>query len=328
MRTVTKAVVAGGAAAGGAAAGLLAASALRFARDRREADRIWCGSAPARIADPGSVSRLSILPLVDFYPADDSLAGEPGVSFLVRADEFTLLFDVGYNQDKAAVSPLVRNMTTLGVRRDEIDAVLISHRHVDHTGGLHAQRHRTLELTPDDPEPLTVPVYAPEEMTYGAAPVTVVSDAARLARGVYSIGTIPRSLWLMGLTMEQAVAVNVEGKGLVLVIGCGHQTLERAVARAEALFDVPLYGVVGGLHFPITRSRMPHGVQRVLGTGRLPWDQLRKRDVEATVAFLAGKAPSLVGVSAHDSCDWTIGAFKDAFGDRYREVLVGREIVV
>ena len=165
-------------------------------------------------------------------------------------------------------------------------------------------------------------------MTYGTAPVRVVDEALELAPGVWSIGTIARSLWLMGLTLEQAVAVNVQGKGLVLVVGCGHQTLERVVARTEALFDVPIYGVVGGLHFPVTRSRMPWGMQRVIGTGRLPWDQLRKSDVEATVAFLQGRAPSLVGISAHDSCDWTIGAFKDAFGERYRDVAVGREIVV
>ena len=328
MRAITKAAVAGGAFAGGAAAGLLAATALRFERERREAERIWESAAPARIERPGSVSRLSIKPLIDFYTAGDALCGEPGVSFLVRADGFTLLFDVGLNQQKESPSPLVRNMAALGVSRDEVDAVLISHCHMDHTGGLAAQKARTFELTPDDPEPLQVPAYVPVEMTYGAAPVHVVTDACELAPGVWSIGTIPRSLWLMGLTLEQAVAVIVEGKGLVLVIGCGHQTLERVVARAEALFDVPLYGVVGGLHFPVTGSRMPWGMQRVIGTGRLPWGQLRKDDVRQTVAVLEGKAPSLVGISAHDSCDWTIGAFKEAFGDRYRDVAVGREIVV
>jgi 7,8-dihydropterin-6-yl-methyl-4-(beta-D-ribofuranosyl)aminobenzene 5'-phosphate synthase len=328
MRTITKAAAAGGAVVGGAAAGLLAASAVKFERERREAERIWSGSAPSRIARPGSVSRLSVTPLIDFYTADDTLCGEPGVSFLVRADDFTLLFDVGLNQKKESPSPLVRNMAALGVSRSEIDAVLISHCHMDHTGGLAAQKARTFELTPDDPEPLQVATYVPVEMTYGSAPVQVVSDAVELAQGVWSVGTIPRSLWLMGLTLEQAVAVNVEGRGLVLIIGCGHQTLERVIARAQALFDVPLYGVIGGLHFPVTGSRMPWGMQRVIGTGRLPWDQIRKDDVGQTVAFLQGKAPSLVGISAHDSCDWTIGAFRDAFGERYRDVEVGREIVV
>jgi 7,8-dihydropterin-6-yl-methyl-4-(beta-D-ribofuranosyl)aminobenzene 5'-phosphate synthase len=219
-------------------------------------------------------------------------------------------------------------MEALGVSRAEIDAVVISHRHVDHTGGLAAQRAHSFQLTPDDPEPLAVSCYVPTQMAYGSAPVHVVEGPVELAQGVYSIGTIPRSLWLMGLTFEQAVAVNVAGKGVVLILGCGHQTLERAILRAEALFEAPLFGVVGGLHFPVTGSRAPHGAQRVLGTGHLPWRQLTKGDAQATLRFLETRQPSLVGLSAHDSCDWTVGAFREAFGDRYREVVVGLEIVI
>ena len=98
-------------------------------------------------------------------------------------------------------------------------------------------------------------------MSHASARVKVVTGPMELAPGVFSIGPIARSLWLMGLTREQALAVNVEGKGIVLIIGCGHQTLERAVARTETLFDAPLYGVIGGLHFPVTGSRMPYGMQ-------------------------------------------------------------------
>lgn len=318
------AVVAGGVAA----SGLVATSTVKFERDRREADRLWQEAAPARIEKPGSVGRLSVLPLIDYYAVDETLVGEPGVSFLVRADELTLLFDVGLNQKKASPSPLVRNMANLGVAREDIDGVVISHLHMDHVGGLKAQRARTFELTPDDAEPLPVDAYVPVEMAHQSARVKVVSGPMEIARGVYSIGPIARSLWLMGLTQEQALAVNVQGKGIVLIIGCGHQTLERAVSRAESLFDLPLYGVIGGLHFPVTASRMPYGMQKVIGTGKLPWQPIGEADVRSTVAFLEEKRPELVGISAHDSCDWTIGAFKEAFGDRYREVVVGREIVM
>jgi 7,8-dihydropterin-6-yl-methyl-4-(beta-D-ribofuranosyl)aminobenzene 5'-phosphate synthase len=315
-------------AAGLVADGLAAPTVVKFYRNRAEVERLWAEPAPPTITEPSSVTSLSVLPLVDYYAAGDDLVGEPGVSYLVRAGDTTVLFDVGLNHKKASPSALVHNMEVLGVSRDEVDFVFISHRHMDHIGGLAAQKARTFELTPDDAEPLPVDAYVPEEMSHPSAQVKLVTGPMELATGVYSIGPIARSLWLMGLTREQALAVNVEGKGIVLIIGCGHQTLERAVARCEALFDVPLYGVIGGLHFLVTGSRMPYGMQRVIGTGKPPWRFVSRADVQATVEHLRAKDPALVALSPHDSCDWAVGAFKNAFGDRYRDVAVGAEIAV
>jgi 7,8-dihydropterin-6-yl-methyl-4-(beta-D-ribofuranosyl)aminobenzene 5'-phosphate synthase len=328
MRRIIWVPIVGGLTAGLAAAGLAATTMVKFYRNRAEADRLWSDYVPRRIEQPGTVANLSVLPLIDNYAADDSLIGESGVSYLVKADDTTILFDLGLNQKGVSPSPLRHNMEALGVSRDEIDAVFISHRHVDHTGGFKAQKARTFTLSPDDTEPLPVPAYVPEEMTHPSAEVKVVTDPVEIAPGVYSIGTISRSIWLLGMTPEQALAVNVEGKGIVLIIGCGHQTLERAIARTEALFDEPIYGVVGGLHLPVTASRAPYDIQRFIGTGRPPWQRIGEDDVLATVEHLKEKDPKLVAISAHDSCDWTLGQFREAFGDRYREVVVGREIVV
>jgi 7,8-dihydropterin-6-yl-methyl-4-(beta-D-ribofuranosyl)aminobenzene 5'-phosphate synthase len=113
-----------------------------------------------------------------------------------------------------------------------------------------------------------------------------------------------------------------------MAAGCGHQTLQRAVSRTEAIFDVPLHGVIGGLHFPVTGSRMPYGMQRVIGTGKPPWRFVSRGDVQATVDYLRSKDPALVGISPHDSCDWAVESFRQAFGERYRDVVVGSEIVV
>jgi 7,8-dihydropterin-6-yl-methyl-4-(beta-D-ribofuranosyl)aminobenzene 5'-phosphate synthase len=328
MRGVIWVPIVGGLAAGLAAAGLAASTIVKFYRQRTEAERLWSDYVPQRIEQPGTVANLSVLPLIDYYTADDSLIGEAGVSYLVKADDLTLLFDTGENVKGASHSPLAHNMETLGVSRDEIDAVVISHRHVDHTGGMKAQRAKTFTLSPDDTEPLPVPAYVPEEMTHPSAEVKVVTHPVEIAPGVFSTGTIARSIWLLGLTPEQALAVNVEGKGIVLIMGCGHQTLERAIARTESLFDEPLYGVIGGLHLPVTGSRAPFGIQRYIGTGKPPWQRIGEDDVRTAVDHLKEKDPKLVAISAHDSCDWTLGEFKEAFGDRYREVIVGREIVV
>jgi 7,8-dihydropterin-6-yl-methyl-4-(beta-D-ribofuranosyl)aminobenzene 5'-phosphate synthase len=316
------------AAAGMVAAGLASATLVKFYRGRMEAERQWSGAAVSRVDDPDAVDSLSVLPLIDWRTADDTLAGEPGVSYLVKAGDLTVLFDVGFNAQRVSPSPLVRNMAALGVSRDAVDCVFISHPHADHTGGVKAARAKTFQLTPDDPEPFPVAAYVPAEMSHGSARVKVVTGPLQIAPGVFSIGPIPRSLWLLGLTQEQALAVNVAGKGIVLIIGCGHQTLERALSRTEALFDVPIHGVIGGLHFPVTESRMAHGVQKVIGTGKPPWRRVGPEDVHEAIRSLERRRPELVGISAHDSCDWALGEFADAFGGRYREVVVGHEIVV
>jgi 7,8-dihydropterin-6-yl-methyl-4-(beta-D-ribofuranosyl)aminobenzene 5'-phosphate synthase len=314
--------------AGGLLGVALAPSLVKFYRGRREADRQWRESAVSRFEHPGAVTKLTILPLIEYYTANESLVGEPGVSYLVKADDLTILFDVGLNGRGASPSPLLRNMRALGVSRGEIDCVVISHRHVDHTGGMKAMKTRTFAITPEDPEPLPVKAYVPEEMTHSSARIEVVTGPLRLGPGVFSIGPIARSIWLLGMVREQAIAINVEGKGIVLIIGCGHQTLERVLARAESLFDLPIYGVIGGLHFPVTGSRVPYGVQRVLGTGKPPWRMVTREDVHATVEHLRQRNPRLVGLSPHDSCDWSVSAFREAFGDTYREVIAGREIAV
>lgn len=310
------------------AAGVVAPSIVKFHREREEADRLWRDAVVERFEEPSAVKELTILPLIDFYTANEDLIGEPGVSYLVKADEHTILFDVGFNRKGLSPSPLLHNMKALGVSREEIDSVVISHRHVDHTGGFEAQKAKTFMLTPDDNEPLPVKAYVPEEMTHPSAQVELVRSPLEIATGVFSIGPIARSIWLLGLTQEQALAVNVEGKGIVLIIGCGHQTLERALARAESLFDVPLYGVVGGLHFPVTKSRVPYGIQRYIGTGKPPWQRVTRAEVQSTAEHLRRKDPKLVGLSAHDSCDWSVAAFKATFGDCYEDVVVGREIAI
>ena len=115
----------------------------------------------------------------------------------------------------------------------------------------------------------------------------------------------------------------MEGKGLVLVIGCGHPTLQRIVDRAEMLFDEPVYGVGGGLHYPVTASPLVQfglPVQRIVGPGKWPWDPINRGDVQTAIAYLQRRDPQLVALSPHDSCDWSVEAFRQAFDKVYQDV--------
>lgn len=314
-------------------AGLLAAAlgglTARFYAGGKRADNMWEESRYPRLEGLGEVKELTVLPLIDWYTDRDDLSGEAGVSYLVHAGDKVILMDTGFNARDEDPSPLLRNMEALGVDIGDIDLIFISHPHVDHMGGMSMPRKHTFAISGKQRDLKGIPAYAPVPLYHPTADIRVVEQPQILAPGVASTGTICRQMFFMGWTPEQSLAVNVEGKGIVLVVGCGHPTIQRIVARAEMLFEEPIYGIVGGLHYPVEQSRMVKAglpVQRLLGTGKAPWNPVNHGDVEDAISFIKERDPQLVALSPHDSCDWSVGAFRDAFGEAYREVLVGREI--
>ena len=308
------------------------ALSARFVRGRQRAEAVWQASQYPKLDQVGSVKHLSILPLIDWYTADpDYLVGEPGVSYLIRADDTTILFDLGLNRRYEHPSPLLRNMERLGVSFDEIDMIFISHAHLDHIGGMRNVKEGIFAPSAGYVNLHQMPAYLPVPLVNPSATPVVIDQPTVLAPGIVSMGPIPRQLFFLGWTLEQTLAIHVEGKGIVLIIGCGHPTIQKIVARKEMLFDEPLYGVIGGLHYPVTGSRsVRHGIpaQQVFGTGLWPWQRITKTDVHRAIAFLYRRDPQVVGLSPHDSCDWSLAAFRTAFGEKYQDVLVGKEIVI
>ena len=125
------------------------------------------------------------------------------------------------------------------------------------------------------------------------------------------------------------MVVKLQGKGLVVIIGCGHPGVEALVQRAEEVFQTPVYAVIGGLHYPITDDRLkigPFKLQQLLGSPNLPWKPLKQADVEQAIAFLKSKKIKFLSVSSHDSCDWSLQAFAEAFPTEYIPLQVGRQI--
>ena len=180
-----------------------------------------------------------------------------------------------------------------------------------------------------------IPVYVPGDLTpaqNNPNPVAeIVKDPRVLEKGIASIGVYPRSLFLVGYTSEHSMAINVKGKGIVLIIGCGHQGIDAIIGRTRELFDEPIYGVIGGLHFPVNGGRVmagPLNMQNIVGVDRNPLFGIRERDVESAIDHLKSLDLKFVALSAHDSSDWALDRFRNAFGERYRELRVGEEIKI
>lgn len=311
-----------------AAASLAAGLAGRYMAGNRSADRHELGGLERSLEDLGAVDRLSIMPIVERHTSRPTLTGEPGVSYLIRADDLTLLFDCGLGSGRAEQTPLEANARSLGLEWSSLDCLVLSHLHADHVGGPRSQLRRTFSLGEDQPTPGSLPVYVPTEMTHSRADVCLVTEPRVVGRGVAVLPPLPRMLFWLGSVAEQAVVVNVRGRGLVLVTGCGHPEIERMLSLAEQVVDMPVCAVVGGLHLPVHPLGTPLLPQAVLGNPHWPWHPIDERDVERVLDHIRLRAPDVVALSGHDSTPWTIDAFGRAFGDRYRTLRVGEELVI
>jgi metal-dependent hydrolase (beta-lactamase superfamily II) len=282
-----------------------------------------------RISNLGSTRRLEIIPLVNWHAGEPGLATEAGVAYLVRTDHATLLFDLGYNALGEARSPLKRNMERLGLSMDAVDAVFISHRHRDHVGGSIAERSGVLPADGSLPDLNGKTLLTPEQVSYPGATTTVLDSPRKLFEGVATTGPVMRSLFL-GPIGEQALVVNVVGRGLVVIVGCGHQTISRLLGHLAEIFPgEPLYGMVGDLHYPVPAGRMRIAgldVQRIFASGSGPFSPITMAEAQAELALL--DRLQLLALGGHDTSDEVLAWTATRFEDRFRRVKVGEPIVV
>ncbi len=288
-----------------------------------------------KLSGIGQVDSLTVIPLVDFYAVDNSYKTEEGVSYLIKAGSSTILFDLGYNKRDEHPSPLLKNLEKAGVSLSDIDAIVLSHVHRDHIGGNRGEKNRQFSLSAGKTVISGITVYSPAEISPSennpGLSVKVVKEPAKITDGVATIGIYPRSLFLIGYTSEQSLAVNVKGKGIVLIIGCGHQGVDNILKRTQEIFDEPVYGIIGGVHLPVRGGRVmagPFNLQNIVGVDRRPLRGIRESDVYNSIQAIKKNNPSLVSISPHDSSDWTIEKFKEAFTGKYIELQAGKAIKV
>lgn len=68
--------------------------------------------------------------------AKEGFKSDWGFSSLIESEDRNLLFDTGASGDI-----LTYNMQQLGIQREDIEIIALSHEHGDHTGGLGAVLH-------------------------------------------------------------------------------------------------------------------------------------------------------------------------------------------
>jgi 7,8-dihydropterin-6-yl-methyl-4-(beta-D-ribofuranosyl)aminobenzene 5'-phosphate synthase len=88
--------------------------------------------------------RLSLTVLVDNTTlTDHDLSGEPGLSFFIETAEKKILFDTGLS------GLFLTNAGKMGISLRDLDFLILSHGHIDHTGGLVAFARHLVDARPE-----------------------------------------------------------------------------------------------------------------------------------------------------------------------------------
>lgn len=208
--------------------------------------------------------------------AETKGVGEWGFGALVEADARRILFDTGKFPET-----VLRNSRDLGIDLSTIEEVILSHNHIDHTGGLVTLRR---ELSKSNPKALSRahvgtgifwerPNDKPAESSltvrkaYEELGGTFIEHAgpAEIHPGMWLTGPVPRihpernwsdvsqvrspeGLVEDTIPEDQSLVIETDS-GLVVISGCGHAGVINTLEYArKSVKDAPIHAALGGFH--------------------------------------------------------------------------------
>jgi len=208
---------------------------------------------------------------------DQYYCGEPAVSYYIEDEDIRLLLDVGYSD------LFLRNSTALGIDLDNINAIVISHGHDDHTRGLKyyfEQNHKnniSIIAHPDafkekvvDNLKICSPIL--QEELKGKCNLILSKEPIKVSKHITFLGEIPQinnfenrksiGKQIVGETlvndyvMDDTALVYESENGIYIITGCSHSGICNIIEYAkEVCKDNRVLGIIGGFHlFEVTEQ--------------------------------------------------------------------------
>ena len=264
---------------------------------------------------------------------NSSLWAQHGLSIFLElnfgSESMKLLWDTG-----ASSEVMLHNADALDLDLCHLDLICLSHGHYDHTGGMMGVLQRVngricILAHPDifapklKERPTLKFIGPPFTRTQAEAAGAIMLDCqgpAAVAPGVMTTGEVPRietfekveGFWTVKdgqycpdeITDDQALAINLPGKGLAVITGCAHAGIINTIRHAQKITGVEeLHAVIGGFH--------------LMGA-----DEKR---IDATAKALQKLDPAIVR-PGHCTGQKAVCRLQEALGERCRPLAAGDTI--
>ena len=284
---------------------------------------------------------LRILVVVeDTAPFGSSLLGQHGLALFVEARRRNavkrLALDVGQNY-----STLRHNMLLLGIEPAQLDAIVLTHCHYDHTTGLSslladtAKKELPVVAHPETFRPNFVlePSLRHVGMSKDDLPTNISSSGGRLfltrdsipiMPGLFTTGEVPRvtdfedtgivlytidsegNVTLDTMPDDISLVADIRGRGLVILTGCSHAGIVNIVKHAMDRWPGrKLEGIIGGFHL-INAS---------------------EERIKRTIDYFSEVQPNWVA-AGHCTGFKAQFALYSAFGDRFVPLTCGKQFLI
>ena len=196
---------------------------------------------PIQKQDMRKPADVTLTVLCDNYNYDKAFRSSWGFSCLVEHAERTILFDCGGKD-----GGLMENFRATGKDPEQVDLVVLSHIHWDHTGGLPEFLGTRKGLK------VYVPASFPEEFkqeirNLGSQPVDV-GGPMQIDDNIWTTGEMGDQI------IEQSLLIETPG-GIVVLTGCAHPGIEAIVDKARQERGNSILLVLGGMHLLRTNAK-------------------------------------------------------------------------
>lgn len=194
---------------------------------------------------------LTITVVHDNYPFVEGFTAAWGFSAHIAGARKNILFDTGSDGPL-----LLENLDKLEIDPASIDALVLSHVHGDHAGGLAGllQANPRLEVY----LPASFPDRIKDLVRRAGAGVVEVDGPREICENVHTTGVLGRRI------QEQALAIRTS-RGPVVLTGCAHPGIVPMVEAARRLCGEDPLLVMGGFHLEWSMSAK---VERIIAAFR------------------------------------------------------------